>query len=224
MGEEAVPAGRSGNVSQRFSAAHGIFARSWVHAILPASETLNAAFDHSNAGLAAVPNSNTLSDDTTKVVTFHHEVDNKQIEVSEQRPTARAGLDYMAQEDTLRGSLIQSRDDFYKNWYTGINWLPESPEIASWGLRHSAVCTSLSGERQLSWVGTSMGASVNGTVTVPPAGSRTTTTSVTRVRILRSEGQPVEIRGYTDHSYLARALRACALGSALRACASAPTK
>jgi hypothetical protein len=113
-----VRKGTSGSASQtitnKLSSAHGMYLRSWVHVVMPDAETLNRAFDNSNTGTAAVTDfkGGPLSDDTSKVVLYYHNIDNKMVEPFMLRPTAKSKQDYMIARNSLRGSLISNPEQF----------------------------------------------------------------------------------------------------------------
>lgn len=115
-------AGPSISVVQKIDSAQGKFLRKVITAVFPNDESKNAAFDHSNLPAAA--------DITTagRVLQFHTELDDERLQEYDLTPTIQTATDWIDVKDTLKGSMIRTRHQFYRNWFVYDGWLPESPD------------------------------------------------------------------------------------------------
>lgn len=105
-------AATSHTISVRLSRANGIRLQKIYHSAFHATESANTAYDCGNVTY----NTNA---DSSKVGSFYTQLDNKR----EQDINMNTGTydDYMMLKDKLKGSVIQSRNMFYYNWF----WLSD---------------------------------------------------------------------------------------------------
>lgn len=147
--KQAISGGQH-TVAQKLDSAQGMFLRKAITAIFPNDESKNQAFDHSN-----LPSTSNTAN-AGRVTTFYTSLDDERLQEYDYTPTIDISTDWVDQKEMLKGSMISSRHQYYRNWFFCDSWLPESPET---GMKGSDVVGGVdihSRQRKYSLIATSM--------------------------------------------------------------------
>lgn len=116
------PSGANVFVGQQMDPSWGKTLRKVTTAVFPANETAHRMFDQSN-----LPES-TDTKLSGRVAVFQTTLDEENLQEYQMSSSMAVSHDWLEQKEMLKGSMINGKHQYYRNWSYTDSWIPESPE------------------------------------------------------------------------------------------------